>query len=200
MARDSSAGSADLLLVDRMARGDETALAELYDRHASKVYAAARAVVGEPADADEVTTDVFVHAWRSAGAYDASRGTVAAWLFTLARSRSLDRVRSRSRRSARIDRAAAMDGGSFAVPVSGAGPDPERGPETSELRGRVGAALAVLPEAQRRAIELAYFEGLSQREIAERLNEPLGTVKTRIRSAMQKLRDALAPLARREEA
>ncbi len=189
-----------MLLVDRMARGDETALAELYDRHASKVYAVARAVVGESADADEVTTDVFVHAWRSAGAYDAGRGAVAAWLFTLARSRSLDRVRSRSRRSARIERAAAMDGGSFAVPVSGAGPDPERGPEMSELRGRVGAALADLPEAQRRAIELAYFEGLSQREIAERLDEPLGTVKTRIRSAMQKLRDALAPLARRGEA
>ncbi len=200
MPLDPSAGSQDALLVKRMAGGDEAALAELYDRHARQVYAVARAVVRQAEDADEVTTDVFVQVWTSAGRYDAGRGAVMAWLLTLARSRSLDRVRSRGRRAARVERSAAMDGGSFAIPVSRPGPDPERGAEVSELRGRVGEALSGLPDVQRKAVELAFFEGLSQREVAQRLDEPLGTVKSRIRSAMRSLRDALAPLAREGEA
>lgn len=177
----------DSELVSRMARGEDTALGDLYDRYGKTVYALALAIVREPADAEEVVVDAFGQAWRQAASYEAGRGSVGAWLATIARSRALDTVRARGRRAKAHERAALE-------PIATAGPDPSRGVERSEARRLVSQALAALPGPQRTAIELAYFEGLSQSEIAERLAEPLGTVKTRIRAGMEKLRGLLGPL------
>jgi len=200
MASEPSATPLDQRLLARMAQGDEAALAELYDRHAGPVHSMVSAIVKNAADAEEVTTDVFVQAWSTAGRFDPERGSADGWLLTLARSRALDRVRSRGRRAARLERSAAREGDELAVPLSNPGPDPERRTEQVELRGRVRHAMDGLPDPQREALELAYFGGLSQREIADRLQTPLGTVKTRIRAGLMKLRESLAPLRPGEQA
>jgi RNA polymerase sigma-70 factor (ECF subfamily) len=177
-----------------MAAGEDVALGDLYDRYGKMVYALALAILREPADAEEVVVDAFGQAWRQAGSFDATRGSVGAWLATIARSRALDTVRARGRRVRAHERAALLSDEGLAAPITAAGDDPARGVELIEARRLVSQALAALPGPQRTAIELAYFEGLSQREIAERLAEPLGTVKTRIRSGMEKLRALLGPL------
>ncbi len=182
----------DLALVARMASGDDRALGALYDRHGRMAYALALAVVREAADAEEVVVDAFGQAWRTAAAFDPRRGSVAAWLSTITRTRALDLVRARARRAHTLEAAARQNDIGFALPVAGS-PDPAGETEGGETRRLVGGALAQLPEPQRRVIELAYFEGLSQSEIAERLAEPLGTVKTRTRAALEKLRGLLAP-------
>jgi len=184
----------DSQLVSRMAAGEDGALGDLYDRYGRTVYALVLAIVREPADAEEVVVDAFGQAWRSAADYDAARGSVGAWLATIARSRALDMVRARGRRVRAIERAAQQSGEGLAAPIASSGPDPARGAERSEARVLVAQALAALPAPQRTAIELAYFEGLSQSEIAERLSEPLGTIKTRMRTGMEKLRALLSPL------
>ena len=194
MAAMSSALVADRLLVGRMAEGEDIALGELYDRYGKTLYALALAIVREPADAEEVVADTFGQAWRKAAAFDPGRGSVGAWLATIARSRALDVVRARGRRARAHERAAHLSEDGIATPVAGLGPDPGRGAERSEARRLVAQALATLPDPQRVAIELAYFEGLSQSEIAERLAEPLGTIKTRMRTGMEKLRGLLSPL------
>jgi RNA polymerase sigma-70 factor (ECF subfamily) len=183
----------DSQLVGRMAVGEDAALGDLYDRYGKMVYALALAIVREPADAEEVVVDAFGQAWRQAGSFDATRGSVGAWLATIARSRALDTLRARGRRVRAHERAALLSDEGLAAPITAAG-DPARGVERTEARRLVSQALAALPGPQRTAIELAYFEGLSQSEIAERLAEPLGTVKTRIRSGMEKLRGLLGPL------
>jgi RNA polymerase sigma-70 factor (ECF subfamily) len=175
-----------------MADGDDRALGALYDRHGRTVYALAMAVVRDAADAEEVVVDAFGQAWRSAGTFDSGRGTVGAWLSTITRTRALDLVRSRTRRTRTVEAAAREDAVGFALPVAGT-PDPAAETEGGETRRLVAGALAQLPEPQRRVIELAYFEGLTQSEIAARLAEPLGTVKTRTRAALEKLRGLLAP-------
>ena len=190
----SDAPIPDRELVWRMAAGDERALGVLYDRHGGVVYALARAVVGERADAEEVVADAFGQAWRSAAEYDPVRGSVAAWLTTIVRTRALDLVRRRGRRGSVYQRAAQMADGELAAPVATPEP-PDRGLERAEAGALVRRALAALPDAQRRVIELAYFAGLSQSEIAAELAEPLGTVKTRMRAGLEKLRAALRPLA-----
>lgn len=177
-----------------MAGGEDRALSDLYDRYGKTVYALALAIVREPADAEEVVVDAFGQAWRSVGSFDPARGSVGAWLATIARSRALDLVRARGRRTRAYERAAHFSGDGLATPLAAPGTDPGRGVERSEARQLVGRALAALPEPQRVAIELAYFEGLSQSEIAERLAEPLGTIKTRMRAGMEKLRGQLNPL------
>ena len=176
--------AADSSLVQRMVAGDERALGELYDRHGRVMYALAQAILGEPADADEVVVDTFGQAWRGAAQFDPARGTVGAWLATIARTRALDLVRARGRRSRALERASWLADGALHEPA-------DRDAERAEARRLVTGALAGLPEPQRRAIELAYFGGLSQSEIAATLGEPLGTVKTRIRSGMTKLRELL---------
>jgi len=181
-------------LVWRMAAGEERALGALYDRHARTVYALAQAVVGERADAEEVVADAFGQAWRSAAEYDPLRGSVGGWLTTIARARALDLVRRRGRRGRAYQRAAQAADGGLAAPVAMPEP-PDRGVERAEAGALVRRALAALPDAQRRVIELAYFGGLSQSEIAAELAEPLGTVKTRMRAALEKLRAVLRPLA-----
>jgi len=194
MATQTKASEPDHQLVDRMAGGEDRALGVLYDRYGKIVYSLALAIVREPADAEEVVVDVFGQAWRSAASFDLARGSVGAWLSTIARTRALDLVRSRGRRARAYERAAHLSDDGVATPIGSAGVDPGRGSEQSEARRLVTKALATLPEPQRTAIELAYFEGLSQSEIAERLAEPLGTIKTRIRAGMEKLRGLLTPL------
>ena len=177
---------ADLAALERLARGDGDALAELYDRHARPIYSLALRILKNPSDAEDVVQDVFAQAWRQAGRYDVRRGVVAAWLLTLSRSRAIDRLRARR---AREDRTAA-DGAVADLKVEMPAPDLQL--LSREQVARVRTALDELPLLQRIAIELAYYEGLTHAEIAERLEQPLGTVKTRIRLALGKLRDALA--------
>ena len=179
-------------LVARAAAGDERAVSNLYDRYGTVVYAVAYRVVGQRADAEEVVVETFAQAWRDAGRFDPGRGSVAAWLTTIARTRALDLVRARARRD-RLTAGAAGEGLHAGPTSADPGPSPADRPEEEERRRIVRQALEDLSAPQRHAIELAFFEGLSQSEIAARLNEPLGTVKTRVRLGMQKLREALRP-------
>jgi RNA polymerase sigma-70 factor (ECF subfamily) len=184
--------AADGDLVGRAAHGEESAIGQLYDRYGAVLYAVAYRIVGQAADAEEVVLDAFAQAWRDAPRFEAQRGSVAGWLTTIARSRALDLVRARSRRE-RITAAAAADRPGDPPAMSEFRPDPAGALDHAERRRHVQDALDTLSPPQRQAIELAYFEGLSQSEIAERLQEPLGTVKTRVRLGMQKLRECLRP-------
>ena len=186
--------SPDSALVARAATGDERALGELYDRFGGMAFSLASAIVGDAADAEEVAADAFSQVWRSAAGFDPSRGSVTAWLATIVRTRALDLLRARKRRARVLEEAAVVtdEGESFVIAPSIEAPD--RGAELSETRVLVQRSLAELPAPQRRVIELAYFGGLSQSEIAEKLSEPLGTVKTRMRAGMEKLRQALRPV------
>ena len=190
-----SAGSlspaADRELVARAATGDERAMSDLYDRYGTVLYAVAYRVVGQRADAEEVVVEAFTQAWRDASRFEAARGSVAAWLTMIARSRALDLVRARGRRD-KLAASAALSG-IDAGPAPSAGENPADRAEDDERRRMVRQAIEALSPPQRQAIELAFFEGLSQSEIAARLNEPLGTVKTRVRLGMQKLRESLRP-------
>jgi RNA polymerase sigma-70 factor, ECF subfamily len=186
------AGGGDGELIRRAAAGDELAIAALYDRYGPVVYAVAFRIVGQRADADEVVVESFAQAWRDASRFEAARGSVAGWLTMIARSRALDLVRARARRE-RITATAAADRPETPLGMGAWRTDPARAVDHAERRARVREALDSLSPPQRQAIELAYFEGLSQSEIAERLQEPLGTIKTRVRLAMQKLRESLRP-------
>lgn len=183
----------DRTLVEQMAGGDERAAGLLYDRHGAVLFALARRIVREPADAEEVVMEAFAQAWRDAARFEPGRGSVAGWLVTIVRSRALDHVRARGRRW-RITGHAARAEPEGAPALGMRSDNPAAAPELEERRTRVRAALDALPPVQREAIELAYYEGLTQSEIAARLEAPLGTVKTRIRSAMEQLRQALQPL------
>jgi RNA polymerase sigma-70 factor (ECF subfamily) len=171
------AESPGLSLVRRLAEGDHAALADFYDRYAGLVNGLALRILRDSAEAEDVVQEVFVQAWRQADRYDSSRGAPEAWLCTMARTRALDRLRRRaSRREEPSDTA----------------PGPALAPKTDEALA-VRKALDGLSPDQRRALELAYYEGLTQTEIAARLGEPLGTIKTRIRTAMIRLRETLEP-------
>lgn len=184
---------ADRALLDRVAAGDEAALGTLYDRYAPTLYTVAFRVSGERADAEEIVLDSFAQAWREADRFRRERGSVIAWLTMICRSRALDLVRARRRRSRLTEAAGAGSSQGSEVLAMGRPTPADQEVERSERCRMVARALDALPESQRRALELAYYEGLSQSEIAERLGEPLGTVKTRVRTAMQKLRDTLRP-------
>ena len=176
---------ADQAAMARLAQGDQEALGDLYDRHARPVYALALRILQDPADAEDIVQEVFAQAWTQATRYEVTRGAVSAWLLTVARSRAIDRLRARR---ARPDRA-----GIHLSPADIV--DPVARPDTQLLSSEqvrvVRAALAKLPLLQRVALELAYYEGLTHSEIAEQLEQPLGTVKTRIRQALLKLRDTM---------
>jgi RNA polymerase sigma-70 factor, ECF subfamily len=174
----------DLEVVRRLADGDRTALADLYDRHSGVVYSLAYRIVGS-ADAEDVVQDVFAQAWRQAARYDPDRASAAAWLLNMTRTRAIDRLRAN-----RTRQRLSIDDGALGQSAQ-AEADQEQGAIHAERASRVRAALGMLAAAQRQALELAYYAGLTHNEIAERLGEPLGTIKTRIRSALLKLRAAL---------
>jgi RNA polymerase sigma-70 factor, ECF subfamily len=178
----------DAVIVRRMADGDESALGALYDRWADAVNALVERIVRDEAEAEEVVEAVFWQAWQQAGRYTSDRGAPGAWLLAMARSRSLDRLRALRRRR---DDQPADDSIFQNQPAVG---DPLSDLDANERAGRVVSALQLLPLEQREVLELAYFEGLSQTEIAERLAVPLGTVKTRARLALRKMRDRLDAL------
>ena len=176
-----------LVLIGRMARGDQAALATLYDDTSSMVHGLAVKILRDESAAEDVTIDVYMQVFRQASSYDSGRGSPLAWLLTLTRSRAIDRFRSDAKW--RLSKASLDTVES--VPATTA--DPIESTLTSESQHVVLAALAALTPEQRRAIELAYYAGMSQSEIAEALHQPLGTVKTRIRTGMLALRDALRP-------
>ncbi len=184
----------DQAVVEGMAAGDERATGVLYDRHAAVMYGLALRLVTEPADAEEVVLEAFAQAWRDASRYMPHRGSVQGWLTMMVRSRALDAARARTRRARTVD-AAAGDMNDAPVAMSAGSPAPDQLVEDTERSTALGAALRTLPDPQRHAIELAFFEGLTHQEVAERLREPLGTIKTRIRLGMLKLREMLYVLA-----
>jgi len=169
-------GGAEQLL-QRLAAGERDALGELFDLHAGLVHGLALRVLRDPAEAEDVVQEVFVQVWRQADRFDPSRGRPEAWLCTIARTRALDRLR---RRSSRREDPAEAAPGLVATPAPALGI-------------AVRDALATLPFEQRQPLELAYYEGLSQTEISERLGAPLGTIKTRMRTGLLRLRERLAP-------
>jgi RNA polymerase sigma-70 factor, ECF subfamily len=183
---DSAAAEADRDALARMVRGDPDALAEVYDRHARLLYSLALRIVRRPTDAEDVIQEVFSQVWRQAGRYDTLRGTVAGWLVMLTRSRALDRLR----RERGEPPAGDIELASRDVMDPGAMVDLQL--VDAEQAARVRRALEALPDAQRVPLELAYYDGLSQTAIAAQLGTPLGTIKTRMRQALLRLRDALA--------
>jgi RNA polymerase sigma-70 factor, ECF subfamily len=172
--------------VREAANGDQSALTRLYDSTNRMVYSLILRIVSNTHTAEEVLLDVYLQIWRKAETYTASKGTVLAWLFTIARSRAIDALRSRaSRESGQQD---PLDAVGAAVDHS---PSPEENSAISQRRQFVQQCLAELPVDQRQAIELAFFRGLSHSEIAEALKQPLGTIKTRVRLGMARLRESL---------
>jgi RNA polymerase sigma-70 factor (ECF subfamily) len=176
----------DIPLLERIAKLDQAALSELYDRYARVLYALSFKILGSAEEAEEVVLDVFSQVWRTAGRYNAHRGRVDTWLFMLARSRALDKLRALQRltkaATASMD-AAKVESCSLA--------NPEEILLISERRTQVLAALSQLPQEQRQVLELAYYKGLTHVEIAAQTGKSLGTVKTRIRLGLGKLREAL---------
>lgn len=173
--------------LESAARGDARALGKLYDESSGIVHAIANRVLRNAADAEEVTVDVYTQVGRTASLFDLSRGSVSSWLMMLARSRAIDKLRSRSK-DARNDPLEAAGKN-----VEAPGIDPECVSWHVQRRERVQAALQSLSPEQRTAIELAFYSGFSQSELAAKLNQPLGTVKTRIRLGMSKLKEQLKP-------
>lgn len=173
-------------LITRTACGEESALRDLYDRTAGLVHGLALRIIGDPAAAEEVTEDVYLQVWRQAERYDPSRGAPLSWLLTVTRSRAIDRRRAGAGDASR--RAPLAE----AVDLPSPGPGPEVEVAVVERQHLVRRALAALVPEQRRVIELAYFGGLSHSEIAQAFRQPLGTVKTRVRLGMERLREALA--------
>lgn len=175
-------------LVRRMAEGDVEALEALYSRYARAVYSFAVRIVGDGLVAEEILQEAFTRAWQQAGRFELARGTFPSWLLSITHNLAIDEVRRRQRRPQRADMVDISDVLRGEVDEAAS---VEEAAEASELRQRIRAAIDTLPKPQRQVIELAYFEGLTQREIAAFLGEPLGTIKTRMRLAMQKLKDAL---------
>lgn len=171
-------GEDDCEIVTRVARGDRDALGALYDRHAGSMLGLGLKLLRDRGEAEEILHDVFLEAWKRAGDYDPSRGSVRTWLLLRMRSRCLDRIKSaaRSRTSPAGERLERVMGSAPSAAVARAD------------AGRVRGALGDLPEEQRAILELGYFEGLSCSEIAEHLQIPIGTVKSRLHAALKKLR------------
>ena len=174
-------------LVIRVAQHDQAALSELYDRYARVLYAVAFRSLKSAEECEEVVLDVFTQVWRTAVRYDESKGRVDSWLFMITRSRVLDRLRGLQR----ITKVTLASENFADIQTTNPGVDPVENVLISERRDRVLAALSQLPEEQRQVIELAYYKGLTQAEIAAQTNLSLGTVKTRIRLGLSKLRVAL---------
>jgi len=203
MAERRSGDADDAALVRALAAGSEDALAALYDRHVNAIHAVALRLTNDRQLAEEVVQETFLALWNRAELYDPAVASLATWLRTIARNRTVDRLRAAGRRPPLVPLPGLGDEGESdagferlkpdAVVLGGAVPDagPEAAAEAAEVRAAVAAALATMPELERTVIILAYREGLTQSEIAERLDWPLGTVKTRTRRALAHLRAAL---------
>lgn len=174
----------DVALLKAIADHDESALAQLYDRYRVILFGLLMRILNNREEAEDVLQEVFLQVWRKAGDFDESRGRPFTWLVTLGRSRGIDRLRTLAARE-RVAEAGAREA---SEEISDAASDAFR----SEQRGLVNDALAQLPDEQKRPLMLAYFDGLTQSEIATRLGAPLGTVKTRMRTGLMKLREQLA--------
>jgi RNA polymerase sigma-70 factor, ECF subfamily len=170
--------SPDLAAVTALKSGDQSALAALYDRYSSVVYAVALRVLGDTGSAEDVLQEVFLQLWRNPAAFDVARGSLGAWLAVIARNRAIDSLRRRRPETDIED-----------VIVSVA-PDLASEADRSRAAEKVRSVLGAMPAAQRSALEMAYFEGMSHSEIAAKSGEPLGTIKTRIRAGLMALRKA----------
>ena len=175
-------------LIKRVADGDSSALTTLYDSTSRLVFGLILRVVTDRSSAEEVLLDVYTQVWRQASTYDAKRGAPLAWLMMIARTRGIDRLRSGKHEHQHKESLDAIG------EVTASNASPEADTVTAERRELVRSALETLSAEQREVIELAYYSGLSHSEIALRLGQPLGTVKTRTRLGMMKLRDMLRPL------
>lgn len=175
------------LFITQTAQGDQAALATLYDRSSPQVYGLIFKILGNREAAEEVTLDVYTQVWRQAHTFDETRGTPGGWLMMLARTRAIDRFRAGLAERGKIED---LDVASF---FSCDGPTPDQEIEEQQRQQSVREALSLLSSEQREAIVFGYFYGLSQSEIADKLKLPLGTVKTRMRLGMIKLREVLAP-------
>ena len=203
MAERRAGDTDDAALVRALAAGSEDALAALYDRHVDGIHAVALRLTNDRQLAEEVVQETFLALWNRAELYDPAVASLATWLRTIARNRTVDRLRAAGRRPPLVPLPGLGDEGDSdagferlrpdAVVLGGAAPDagPEAAAEAAEVRTAVAAALGTMPEVERTVIILAYREGLTQSEIAERLDWPLGTVKTRTRRALAHLRYAL---------
>ena len=175
---DFKAASPDTALVSAIRAGDQNAMAALYDRYSSIVYSVALRVLGDTGAAEDVQQDVFMQLWRNPGAFDASRGNLGAWLAVIARNRAIDALRKRKPEDDVED------------VVLSVVPDMAAEADRSRIAVKVREVLAAMPAAQRAALEMAYYEGLTHTEIATKTGEPLGTIKTRIRAGLIALRKA----------
>lgn len=180
----------DASLVARLAAGDALALEALYDRYNRVVYSFAIRMLADVSSAEELTQEVFLRLWRQGGSYQQGRGAFLTWLLSITHNMAIDEIRRRKRRPLIQD--GDEDDALYLIPDLKS--DVEAEAWLSSLQTLVRDALAEIPEPQRLAIELAYFQGLTQREIADRLGEPLGTIKTRMRLGLLKMRDRLGPL------
>jgi RNA polymerase sigma-70 factor (ECF subfamily) len=196
----------DAALVGRIVAGSDDAIAAAYDRHAQAVYAAAFRLVGDRVIAEDVVQETFLALWNRAETFDAARGSLATWLTTVARHRAVDRLRAAGRRPRTIALGGVGPTGEGEDPdalerllATAAGTptvgDPEAAFAAVELRETLARALATMSDPEREVIALAYRDELTQSEIAARLGWPLGTVKTRTRRALYRLRSALAEIA-----
>ncbi len=210
MAEHPSGDSEEAALVRAVAHGSEAALGVLYDRHVDSVHAVALRLTGDRQLAEEVVQETFLALWNRAELFDPAVASLATWLRAIARNRTVDRIRAAARRPPLVSLGVSGDAdapepdidrlGDGAAVIGGAVPDPgpEAVAEAGDVRAAVQAALASMPEVERAVILLAYREGLTQSEIAERLEWPLGTVKTRTRRALAHLRAALEHEGTRE--
>lgn len=184
----TAAAASDLDLIGRIRDEDQTALDELYRRYSSPVYSLVWKILQSGEEAEDVSLDVFWQIWRQADRYDRSRGAPPAWIFTLARSRAIDRLRARHRKE---DRTISFDDPDLNLDPLDEEKAPDEVASYRQTRDAVRKAISTLSPKQREAVELAFFQGLTHVEIAERLRQPLGTVKTRIRQGLIRLRTKL---------
>jgi RNA polymerase sigma-70 factor, ECF subfamily len=177
----------DVELIGLIVRSEPAALSQLYDRYSRLVFSIAYSLVGDYATTEEITQDVFIRVWERASQYRSDQGKVSTWLISIARHRSIDMLRRQGVRP----QDHTVSWAESTIDGMPSDDDPQEAAELSMQRQRVRAAISTLPEDQKQALALAYFNGYTHRQIAERLEQPLGTVKTRIRLAMQKLRQLL---------
>jgi RNA polymerase sigma-70 factor (ECF subfamily) len=173
-------------LLQRVARGDSLAFDQLYTRWSAMLYGLVCKILNDPKEAEDALQDGFIHVWHKASSYDSRRSSPTTWAYMIFRNKAIDRLRSLERRGRGIERIA-LEEPTQLTPAAG----PEEGADSSERRQAVKSALETIPPDQREAINLAFFSGLTQTEIAERIGAPLGTVKARIRRGMLKLADVL---------